>query len=224
MRHSPAPSSAAGLVVAPGDHHEAAEQQQRRVAHVAPDVDAGDRGDDLALVTEEALARDPDRVQVVVDDAEVGIEHPHPQQRQDHVRDQPRQHDDAAHDDRLGEAVHQHGDRQRQDRLDADVDDHVLERDPQRVPEQRVVEHLLVVLSAHPVPAVLQQVEVGEAQVEAAQRRIGVEDHEADEAREQEEPRDDGLAPDCDSARAWPPAAAPRRARAQAPAGLPGPW
>jgi len=37
------------LVVALRDHHQAAEQQQRGVAHVLPDVDPGDRRDDLAL-------------------------------------------------------------------------------------------------------------------------------------------------------------------------------
>ena len=75
------------------------------------------------------------------------------------------------------------------DGLDADVDDHVLERDPERVPEQRVLQQLPVVVQADPAALVAQQVEVGEAQVEAAQRGIGVEDDEADRGRQQEQQR-----------------------------------
>ncbi len=181
-----------GLVHILRDGLQAGEDQQRGVADVPPDVDTGDRRHGLRDRADERLARDAEDPQELVDDPQLRVEHPQPEQRDHDVRYQPGQHQDTAHDDRLGQPIHQHRQADRQRRLERNIEHHIVERYPQRFPELRVAEHLLVVGE----PDIFgrgEQIPVGEAEQHAAHRRIGVEHGEPDQAREDEDPGEQGL-------------------------------
>ena len=135
---------------------------------------------------EEGNAADADEFQELVDDAQVRVEHPEPDQRDDDVGDEVGQQQDPAGERRGRDLLHQQGDRQRENGLHHDVDQHVLQRHQQRLGQHRVAEHLLVVGEADPFRRAVAAVVVGEAQVDTPERRPDEEHAEADQRREDE--------------------------------------
>ena len=63
------------------DRLQAGEDQQGGVAHVAPDVDEGDGRDGPSRAAEERDPVQADPLEELVDDADLVVEHPEPQQR-----------------------------------------------------------------------------------------------------------------------------------------------
>ena len=100
----------------------------------------------------------------------------------------------AADDRRLDQPLHQHGQPDRKQGLEDDVEENVLQRDHQRVPEQLVVGDLDEVVEADEVRGP-EEVVLGQAEVEATDRRIQIEDQEADRGRRDEQQRHSQLAP-----------------------------
>ena len=172
---------------------QAGEDQQRGVAHVPPDVDECDRRDRPVRVGEERDPSDAQPLQHLVADAEPGVEDPQPDDAGDDVRHEVRSEYHAAQEGGAGEAVHQHGDQQCHGGLHTDVDDDVLDGDPQRVPEDGVADHPPVVVEPGP-PGCAQQAELGEAEVDPAQGRPQQEGEVAQQRRCEKECRDAAVA------------------------------
>lgn len=124
----------------------------------------------------------------MVDQAEVGVEQPHPQQAHGHVGYQPgdQQHRPQCH--RSGQTVHQRRQDQCQQGLRHDVHQDVVAGDLQCVPELLVADQPAVVVPADEVGRGDEAV-VGERVVDAPHGRIRVEEREAEQGRRQEQPR-----------------------------------
>jgi hypothetical protein len=88
-------------------------QQQRGVAGVGPRVDGRDGRHRPGRVGEEADRSQAERREQVVDEAEVGVQQPHPQQADGDVGDQPGQQQRRPEHDRAGQPVHQRRDASR---------------------------------------------------------------------------------------------------------------
>nr|WP_315973833.1 hypothetical protein [Curtobacterium flaccumfaciens] len=143
---------------------------------------------------QERDAVEPECREHLVADAELGVEDPEPDQGGDDVRHQVRREHDAAHEGRLGQAVHHHGDEQRDDGLDDDVDEDVLDGHHHRVPEDRVLHQAGVVLQAGEL-GLGEQVVRREAQVDAPHGRPGEEHREPDGCRGDEDEREPQVVP-----------------------------
>ena len=144
-----------------------------------PDVDEGDRRDGPRLAAEEGDLVDADPFEDLVDDADLVVERPEPDQRDDHVGDEVGQQEAPADQRGLGQPVHEHCETERDDRLEADVEDDVLQRHLHRVPEQVVLDDLAVVVQPDELRGT-QQAVLGEAEIQPAQRRPQVEHREPD--------------------------------------------
>src|SRR5690606_11557621 len=179
---------AARLVEVLRDGLQPREEQERRVPEVPPDVDERDRGDDERLVAEEHDAVPAEPLDHLVDEPEPVVEQHQEEHRRDDVGDEVRREDDAAHHHRAREPVHEDRQEDGEDGLEADVEHDVPERDLERVPEDGVRDHPLVVLEPDE-PAGAERGRVHEAQPDAAQRGPQEEDDEAGARGQQEEQR-----------------------------------
>ena len=139
------------------------------------------------------MRRQAEPAQHGVDDAENRIEQPKKDHRRGHVGDQERQDHQRARPQRAGQAVEQDRDADADDHLNRHVDDDILRGDAHRVPEQVVAEQAPIIAQADPA-RLAQQVPVGEADDDRADRRVDVEHQEADQRRRDEQPPRDVLA------------------------------
>ncbi len=158
-----------------------------------PDVDAGDGGDGPLLAAEKGDAGQAKPVDDLVDDPDLVVEHPEPQQRDDHVGHQERQQQGAADQRGFGHPVHQERQPEGDDGLETNVQPDVLEGDGHGVPEQLVGEDRRVVPGADP-GGIAQDAVLGEAEVDAADRGHQEESDEADHGRKDKEQRDPQVA------------------------------
>lgn len=172
-----------------GDGLQAGEDQQGRVAHVPPHVDEGDSRNGPLIAAEEGDAGQAHPVDDLVHDAQLVVQHPEPEQRDDHVSHEERQQQDAADEGGLGHAVHEERESDGDDGLETDVQCNVLDGDGHRVPEQVVAEDRRVVLQADP-GGITQDAVLGEAEVDAPDGGDEEEKNKADHRREDEEQRD----------------------------------
>ncbi len=141
-----------GLVEVAGDRLEVGEDEDREEGDAAPElgqdgcpegrVAVGERADtvgDVPLLGEDVREADGR----VVDEQ--------PDGRGEHTRDGPGGEHQGAGEGTADEGlVDDEGESQAEDHLQADLDDDPLGGELERVPEQRVAEHLLVVAQAHP--------------------------------------------------------------------------
>ena len=130
---------------------------------------------------------DTEQPEHLVDQA-VDAEHLPPQHRD---RDRGAQHrrqveDRAVEGQPLHALVQQDGDGQGHDQLQRDADDHVGERDLQRLVQPGVVEHPEVVLQTDPLRR-LDQAVLGERQVQRGEHRADGDHHQPDQPRQQEQ-------------------------------------
>ena len=161
---------------------------------MAPDVDRGDRDQRLVGAGEKRVAAHAEPGDQVVDAAEQRVEQPDPHQRHQHVGQQVGQQHHRLDEQRARQPVHRHREEQAEHDLQRDVEDHVVDRQLHAVPELAVFDHLGVVGPADRL-RIAQQVPVGEADLQRAQRRHRIEQHEADQRRQHQQPAGGGLQP-----------------------------
>ncbi len=94
----------------------------------------------------------PSPLDELVDDADLVVQHPEPEQGGDDVGHQVGQQQCAADEGGLRHPVHQERQAQGEGGLEHDVDEDVLAGDGQCVPEQRVLGDRLVVVERRSIP------------------------------------------------------------------------
>lgn len=161
---------------------------------MAPYVNGGDGGDGPVLVTEERDAVQSGPGEELVDNPDLVVQQPKPGQGGDDVGDEKGQQERAADERRLDQPSHQHRQPDRKQGLKDDVEQNVLQRDHQRVPEQLVVGDLDEVVEADEVRGSEQGV-LRKAEVETPDRGIQIEDQEANRGRRDEQQRHSQLVP-----------------------------